>query len=176
MVTKEQIINRIISDNGLKSYLEIGYQQGKSFEKIKCERKAAVDPAVNCDFRMTSDEFFERNTEKWDLVFIDGDHTFKQVEKDLINAWQVAKWVVLHDCNPRNYITQAVPRVSREWYGDVWRVVVGFNETYENKITVYNTDCGVGVVKVEGEIKPGIASNITFADFEKRKTQLLNLV
>jgi len=38
------IINALIEKNNYKSYLEIGYYKGWSFDQVKCENKTAVDP------------------------------------------------------------------------------------------------------------------------------------
>lgn len=38
------IINHLIKQNNYKSYLEIGYYKGWSFDRVECEVKAAVDP------------------------------------------------------------------------------------------------------------------------------------
>lgn len=38
------VINHLIKVNNYKSYLEIGYYKGWSFDNIECEQKTAVDP------------------------------------------------------------------------------------------------------------------------------------
>lgn len=38
------IINKLIEENDYKSYLEIGYYKGWSFDRVKCLSKMAVDP------------------------------------------------------------------------------------------------------------------------------------
>lgn len=38
-------------------------------------------------FKGTSDEFFKQNTERFDFIYIDGDHHGTQIVKDAINAW-----------------------------------------------------------------------------------------
>lgn len=40
-------------------------------------------------FKMTSDEFFKINSDKFDLIFVDGDHSAKQVYKDINNSWNI---------------------------------------------------------------------------------------
>lgn len=42
-------------------------------------------------YKQTSDEFFEKNTETYDFVYIDGDHTAEQTYKDGINGWKYLK-------------------------------------------------------------------------------------
>ena len=38
---------------------------------------------------MTSDEFFKQNKNKFDFIYVDGDHAKDQVYKDLINSWSI---------------------------------------------------------------------------------------
>ena len=35
----------------------------------------------------TSDNFFEKNTQKYDFIYVDGDHDGDQVNKDIYNSW-----------------------------------------------------------------------------------------
>ena len=56
-----QIINHLINLYKYTKYLEIGVSRGKNFEKIKIPDKDGVDPNGNCNFVMTSDDFFKTN-------------------------------------------------------------------------------------------------------------------
>ena len=38
---------------------------------------------------MTSNEFFKANSKKYDLIFVDGDHSSNQVEIDINNSWKI---------------------------------------------------------------------------------------
>ena len=40
-------------------------------------------------FKMTSDEFFKINSDKFDLIYVDGDHSAKQVFRDINNSWNI---------------------------------------------------------------------------------------
>jgi len=39
--------------------------------------------------KMLSDNFFAQNKNKFDLIFIDGDHKYDQVKRDALNAWKI---------------------------------------------------------------------------------------
>jgi len=60
----------------------------KSVEEIYDERtKKAVAERKIKKFKGTSDEFFRLNTEKFDFIYVDGDHTARGVLKDAINSF-----------------------------------------------------------------------------------------
>ena len=40
-------------------------------------------------FKMTSNEFFLTNSMKYDLIFVDGDHSSNQVKIDINNSWEI---------------------------------------------------------------------------------------
>ena len=42
-------------------------------------------------YKMTSDQFFEQNTQKFDFIYIDGAHTYDQIIKDAENALKFSK-------------------------------------------------------------------------------------
>ena len=51
-------------------------------------------------YKMTSNEFFEKNNKYFDLIFVDGDHSSNQVKVDLINSWNILKsggYLILDD-------------------------------------------------------------------------------
>lgn len=110
------IINHFIKKNNYKSYLEIGYYKGWSFDRVECEDKTAVDPNPcktpeqegmpyetkemnlivkdkvtifsSILYKYFSDDFFLNTPEttKWDIIFIDGLHEANQASRDLLNS------------------------------------------------------------------------------------------
>ena len=44
---------------------------------------------------MTSDEFFKSNNEFFDLIFLDGLHTYEQTIKDIDNSIQIIEMMEL---------------------------------------------------------------------------------
>ncbi len=176
------VINALIEKYKLSSYLEIGYQYGENFQKIKCDRKIAVDPMYHpgVDFKGTSDQYFAQVDKSviHDLVFIDGLHHADQVERDIVNAINVvkARIVVIHDCNPTSEMVQRVPRETRIWYGNVWRAFVGFRLKYPSWETYcIDQDCGIGVIAVSDSVEPGFVTDLSWEEFQESKEIYLGI-
>jgi predicted O-methyltransferase YrrM len=88
---RTDIINYLAKKNNAQSYLEIGVRIAKNnFDKINIRNKIGIDPGVEgvaeATHTMTSDEFFEKNNQFFDIVFIDGLHESTQVERDINNS------------------------------------------------------------------------------------------
>ena len=143
------------------SYLEIGVDQGITFGLVQAARKVAVDLRFAFDWRtaaadaanahcsyheMPSDDYFSvaRGDETFDLVFIDGLHTYEQTLRDLMNALACLKpggIIVIDDVMPTTYASSlpdlalsrhfwlATNNPDGSWMGDVFRLVF-FIETF----------------------------------------------
>lgn len=192
-MTRTDIINKLIKKNNYKSYLEIGLDNPKlNYNKINCELKESVDPYLNIEilpdyklealtYRMTSDEFFEQNKKKYDIIFIDGLHHKEQVSKDIINSLKCLNpngKIVVHDCLPKNELMQKVPRQTTEWTGDVWKAIPELKKQ-NIKYNVVNTDYGVGIIDYYRYHKK--LENITifeneYEDFVKNRNELMNVI
>jgi hypothetical protein len=62
------------------------------FDKVYAYYKNRMEPHPNVrSVRNNSDNFFQNNKTDWDFIYIDGDHTTKQVARDAINAWKLLK-------------------------------------------------------------------------------------
>lgn len=182
---KSTIINKIIKDKKYKSYLEIGYQLGVNFDRIKCKYKHAVDPEPMkfCDdlSNITSDVFFDNNKDTWDIILIDGSHLCEQVRQDIINASKhLSKngCIVLHDVLPQLESHQTRGITAEAWCGDTWRAYVGLINSYNNiSHETFNTDFGVAVIYPNGTIYDGRFENLSmsFNDFLQSRDVLLNI-
>ena len=106
-------LNYFIKEYGLQRYLEIGvcgYQDkryaGATWFNMRVAHKDGVDPAGDpANYHMTSDVFFSsiQPDETWDIIFIDGDHTYAQVSRDLknsLNHLSDGGFIVMHDVYP----------------------------------------------------------------------------
>ena len=146
------LIQYLISKNKYSDYLEIGCDQDQLFSKIKIENKIGVDPYSGGNVRKTSDDFFKDNKKKFDIIFIDGLHTYNQVKKDILNSLDCLKEegiVLVHDCMPDSLSKQAVPRYRMIWNGDVWRAIVDLRQREDLEIFTCEMDQGIGVIKKE---------------------------
>ncbi len=132
------------------NYLEIGTQRGYTFCKVApyVERAWAVDihiegkvfrSAYDC-FETTSDRFFKTHAQSvclshglFDMVFIDGLHTSRQVVKDVINALKYivvgTGLILVHDTYP---ITKRLEGPDRCW--DAWKAIHELKLTHGTKL------------------------------------------
>ena len=144
-----EIIQKIISLKNYNQYLEIGCDNDQVFSKINLKNKFGVDPVSGGNIRKTSDEFFLSNTKKFDIIFIDGLHTYEQVKKDIENSLTFLNSggvIILHDCLPSSYLQQAIPRSQYKWTGDVWKAVVEMRTKEHLDTYTCNADMGLGII------------------------------
>lgn len=69
--------------------MEIGCFEDETFNKINIDKKVGVDPISGGNVRLTSDNFFKINKDRFDIIFIDGLHAFEQVKKDITNSLNI---------------------------------------------------------------------------------------
>ncbi|MDA9960625.1 class I SAM-dependent methyltransferase [Candidatus Pelagibacter sp.] len=144
------LIKYLINKNNYKNYLEIGCDQNQLFSKIEIENKTGVDPESGGNIKTTSDDFFLSNTEKFDIIFIDGLHMYEQVKKDILNSINCLNdggIVLVHDCMPDSLAKQAVPRFKMKWNGDVWKAIVDLRQNKDLDIYTCEMDEGIGIIK-----------------------------
>lgn len=177
------LIEYLINKYKYSDYLEIGCDQDQLFSKVRIKNKTGVDPISGGNIRKTSDEFFRENKNKFDIVFIDGLHTYNQVKKDILNSINCLKdegIVLVHDCMPDSLSKQAVPRYRMSWNGDVWKAIVDLRQNEYLEIYTCKIDQGIGVIKkkrnssilkLEKNIK-----DLKFKDYYKNYVKYLRVV
>jgi hypothetical protein len=193
---KNEIINVFIKVRNYKKYLEIGVGGGVNYNSIICEYKTNVDPCFdNKDSQdrryivnvMTSDQFFEKNEEKFDIILIDGLHTYEQVYKDIKNSLNCLNedgLIICHDMLPPSEWHQRPPEEffrGQEWNGTCWKALARLRvEEKDLKIYAIDTDCGLGIIQKEkgGNTPPAVSLEeaITYSYYEKNKKQLMNVI
>ena len=143
------IIQKIIEKKKYSSYLEIGCFENETFNKINIDKKVGVDPNSGGNVRLTSDNFFKINKDTFDIIFIDGLHTFEQVKKDITNSLNILNKngvLLLHDCLPQKIRDQASPRAHDHWNGDVWKALVECRTLKDIDTYTCFADEGIGVI------------------------------
>ena len=177
------LIDYLINKYKYSDYLEIGCDQDQLFSKVRIKNKTGVDPISGGNIRKTSDEFFRENKNKFDIIFIDGLHTYNQVKKDILNSINCLKdegIVLVHDCMPDSLSKQAVPRYRMSWNGDVWKAIVDLRQNENLEIYTCKIDQGIGVIKkkrnssilkIEKNIK-----DLKFKDYYKNYIKYLRVV
>lgn len=148
------LIKQIIRLTGCNKYLELGIREGYHIGQIRehCEYCVGVDildrrTFFNFDFKLsTTDKFFEDNTETFDIVFIDANHSFEFVKKDFINSLKILNQygiILIHDTDPiyEEYM-------SPDKCGDSYKIIPWIEQNYPelNLITLPITESGLTIV------------------------------
>jgi len=198
-----EIVQRELDRFRRPRYLELGVNVGVTFLHVRAHLKVGVDPAQriprwkrlahpNTALRgrlvpLTSDRYFDAlgEDERFDVVFVDGLHTYEQSLRDVENSLRhlAPQGVVLvHDCNPADALAGGPdPSATGDsgWNGEVWRTIVHLRATRPDlDVHVLDTDFGVGVVRrgEGGAPLAGVdAAALTFEEFAERRAELLGL-
>ena len=166
-----QLLNALIEKYDLKSYVEVGVQSTEqNFDKIRCNYKIGIDPALMTsdkifgfagEMGMTSDDAFAamlsaESIPLYDLFFLDGLHTKEQIKKDFENSLRCLSdngFILIHDVLPENESGTLVPRVQRQWWGDVYKWAMDI-QTYDGIIfKTFNIDNGCMLVCKDSKVK-----------------------
>ena len=178
------LIQFLIDKYKYSTYLEIGCDKDQSFSKIKIPHKVGVDPISGGTIRITSDNFYKTNKEKFDIIFIDGLHHYEQVIEDINNAIDILNdngHILVHDCLPRTIAHQAVPRYRGSWNGDVWKSIVELRTKTDLEVFTCEIDFGVGVIKKKINTSPlnikiSNFKILKFKDYYNRNKEFMNIM
>jgi hypothetical protein len=134
----------------LVSYLEVGVEKGATFENIPLRLRMGVDPEPRFDlatlppganfFRGPSDDFFAQldRAEQFDIVFLDGLHTYQQTYRDLISTLEHCPRgiILIDDVVPSDEVS-AIPDLQESfaeraqrglpglpWHGNVFLMIL----------------------------------------------------
>ena len=212
-MTRIDVIRAAIAATSGHRYLEIGVNDARCFDAIDAATKVAVDPrfafrpplgarirtALRARtgvlyFATTSDAFFHgpaRRLAPFDVVFVDGLHTYDQAYRDIVNALAVLApggIVVVHDCNPAS-AAAAAPTLDQavraagydgDWNGEVYRAIVRLRTRDDLRVGVLDLDQGVGIVTrgapaTRLELSPEEVESLGYAELERDRSGLLGL-
>lgn len=147
------LVNLLLHDRVRGEYLEIGCDNDALFDSVIASHKTGVDPNRGGNVRLESDAFFRQNSKTFDVIWVDGLHTYDQIRRDVVNSiasLSKGGWVGIHDLLPRNWIEAYSPRLFPEgaWSGDVWKVAFELAATPGIDFRILHIDRGVGVFRV----------------------------
>ena len=161
-------INKIAKINNAQTYLEIGVNNGQTFLDVDIAFKDGVDPVFRFDtksvesdkvrfFTQTSDAFWTQGQARsYDVIMIDGLHTFEQTFRDLLASFQYAhrKTVWLIDDTLPSDVFSAMPDQTasyrergklkvpgRPWHGDVFKIIPTIHDFLPtlNYVTIFRS-------------------------------------
>ena len=180
------IINSITSITD--KYLEIGVENGFTFDNVHFENKEGIDPDPKCNNKnivpKTSDEYFSYATDKKDVIFIDGLHQSCQVISDInnsINLLNKGGKIFIDDILPltydeqlkipkKHYYEKNILKYGEPWTGDVWKVIYFILQYYAECIDFsyyYNSNYrGVGLLSVISYFQIDINSENVINEYE----------
>lgn len=180
-IIRTDILNTLIHANRYKSYLEIGVRDAKNFKRVVALEKDGVDPAGNCNYPVTSDDFFKQLSQSklYDLIFIDGLHLKEQVLRDVYNSLQhlsVGGTIVMHDCNPVSQKYATAERKPGAWNGTVWEAWAELRMSrIDLEMCVVDTDHGCGIIR-RGSQTTFPREHIEYRLLADKRRTLLNLI
>lgn len=183
-LSRAEIISKTIEAKNFRKYLEVGVEYSEVIDQVKAPIKVGVDPNVKQEpksefakiHKITSDEFFDQTgaNSKFDVIFIDGDHDFKQSLKDIKNAAKhVSKkgLIFVHDINPpTEWHTRDKAEVTwpDEWCGTVWRAYWTTVKKGGWKPVTFESPYGLGALIKDEDYKPEVDISVDdFSDIEK---------
>jgi hypothetical protein len=168
-----ELVNALLLLYRRPTYLEVGVWDGGTFMAVEAARKVAVDVAFlfdvgaagraqpHCAFhQMPSDRYFGEiagGVAEFDLILLDGLHTFEQTLRDLLNAAERLKpqgLIVIDDVRPDSELAalpsqeEAIARRDagepwdRHWMGDVYRLVYFIDSFMQGWTYRITTDLG----------------------------------
>ena len=155
---------------GVQCYLEIGVAKGSTFFEVEAAEKHGVDPRFRFDpqsrshhahefyHSFSSDAYFQQaigQTTPFDLIFLDGLHTYSQTLRDFLSSQALAHprtvWLI-DDTVPTDAIAadpalkrvQAARQASGQpfdqtWMGDVFKVVA-FIDSFCPQFSCFTTE------------------------------------
>jgi hypothetical protein len=121
MLSRSHVVTQFLRLFAEPAYLEVGVNLGETFHGVQASRKVAVDPRFAFDvaahqvegevefYRTTSDAFFAEFAGElgtYDVIYLDGLHTFEQTLRDFLNAMEFLNRrgvIVIDDVLPDSY-------------------------------------------------------------------------
>lgn len=163
-------INFLIKKYNYTSFLEIvenTFGSPSILSNLSISNKKSVDNLQNIN-------------DKFDIIFIDGNHEYQNVLNDILNSLKILNnngIIFLHDCNPTN---ENMTKVNPGSYlGEVYKAYINVVKTFNFEYYTIDADWGCGIIKPNLSIDFNIIINKIIENwnfFESNRNQLLNLI
>ncbi len=193
-----QFLQKLIN---AKSYLEVGVYEGDTFLQLDFEEMVAVDPLFCFDivansapgrefYSMSSDSFFGAaiSNRQFDIIFLDGLHTYDQTLRDLINALLCAhpcSFILLDDTVPNDvYSAMRDPSIAFEmrrgaysgppdamnlcWHGDTYKILF--------YVKLFLSKMEYATINTDGNPQTLLWNRSLFPDYSQRKPPFIPFV
>jgi hypothetical protein len=172
MYSRTSCINEFINSRKYESYLELGIYEKVTFNSINCTNKTAVDLFHDCDYKMSTDDFFEINENKFDIIFIDANHTESFLTRDILNSLKCLNdggVIVCHDVNPPDEYSQID---ENGLYQTAWKAFTKFRSTSNFLAYTLPDDCGLGIIDTKYPSDSSnfeLPLNLQYSDLEENR-------
>jgi len=156
----ESVILDILRKVNCQKYLELGIYKGNTIRIASTfiNKTVGVDiidhigPNKNFHFiKSTTDDFFSKNKENFDVIFIDADHKFESCVKDFENSLKILNYngfIFIHDTDP---ISEKYTNFG--YCGDSFKINKYIYDKYPelDLITLPLTEAGLSIIKRKNE-------------------------
>jgi len=135
-----------------KVYVELGLYEGETWDKVRkhCNKSFGVDlidrGLSGNIFIEKTDDFFLHFKDKADMIFIDADHSYESVKKDLLNSLNILSEsgiILIHDTDPEDNRL-----FSHGYCGDSYKIVSFIEDSMHhlNVVTIPIAEAGISVI------------------------------
>lgn len=154
------LLKWLIRLTNCQTYLELGVEYGLNIKEVKNLVKTCVGVDIDvCEiidkgniifYQMSTDDFFKKNTQTFDIIFIDANHKYEQVKKDFDNSLKILNKygiIILHDTDP---IIEEL--IDSKYCNDSYKIVDYISNIKElNIITLPIQETGLTLVMRKNE-------------------------
>jgi len=149
------LIESIFLACGYRDYLELGVWNGVNLERMDKHAQYAMGVDVvdsrcrkyTAFFLGTTDEFFKTNVFTFDMVFIDANHNYEQVKRDLDSSLKILTpqgTIILHDTDPAN-----VKLLGEGYCSDSYKILQDLrNNDRVDFVTLPMNEAGLTIIKL----------------------------
>lgn len=179
-------------------YLEIGVQHGRTIAAVRANQRCAVDPSPVFSLRdlppgisvarCQSADFFSRNVDRFDVVFLDGERRVQAFWQDLVAALSgpvCARAVLVDGIRPVDAASaqtsrlaawrsrarsSGLPLATTAWHGDIWKLLPILRELTPNLRLGVLADVHAQLV-----VTPPADGPIVFPDWQDVQSKIARL-